>query len=94
MAMIATCHGCLHLFEYGTSQTSGLHYFREEFTINNPKLFYSLSVGINPISGKISKLCESNVKNQMLYHQSNYFKIYYKNFNFLPLYQSLKAEVK
>ena len=54
MTLIATCQGCLILFEYGASQTSGLYYFKEEFTVGNPKLFYSLSIGINFISGKIS----------------------------------------
>ena len=51
MTLIATCQGCLHLFEYGASQTSGLYYFKEEFTVTNPKLFYGLSIGINYISG-------------------------------------------
>lgn len=51
MTMIATCQGCLVLFEYGASQTSGLYYFQNAFNVENPKLFYSLSIGINFISG-------------------------------------------
>ena len=53
MTVIATIQGCLHLFEYGASQTSGLYYFKEAFTVANPDLFYSLSIGINYVSGII-----------------------------------------
>ena len=41
-------------FQYSAFQISGLYYFQNEFTVENPKLFYSVSMGIFSLSALVS----------------------------------------
>ena len=48
---LAMAQSCLLFFEYSAFQISALYYFEKDFNVTNPKLFYSLSMGIIFVSG-------------------------------------------
>ena len=52
--VLATLQCALTFFEYSAFQLSGLYYWKTEFTVADPKLFYSISMGIIFISGLLS----------------------------------------
>lgn len=51
---IAIAQTSLLFFEYSAFQISGLYYFKNDFILENPKLFYSLCMGTIFLSGLIS----------------------------------------
>lgn len=51
---LAIAQTSLLFFEYSAFQISGLYYFKNDFSLENPKLFYSTCMGIIFLSGLIS----------------------------------------
>ena len=52
--VLATIQAAMLYFDYSAFSLSGLYYWETEFTVANPKFFYSVSMGIIFISGLLS----------------------------------------
>eukprot|EP00111_Clytia_hemisphaerica_P001842 TCONS_00005171-protein len=56
MTLLTTIQSSLQFFEYSVFQITALFYFKKNFDLENPRLFYSISMGIIFASGLVSSV--------------------------------------